>query len=148
MSSFDGRTARPTQKTIHRRLSGYRLNRAQTSDSVCKLTRSQSLQYQLTVKNQPKRSRTPIPTEVLDRIVFFALGSTVSDSPVDCFTSISSFTLTSFDFRQIALRRFLQVLRIDSLSNWNKFQKFIYLLPKQHDANKKKSSLANASSVK
>lgn len=113
-----------THKTVYRRLSAYRLNRTHgASDSHRKLNRSQSLQH-YAIQYQPKRSTVPIPTEILDRIASLAL-TCAAESLVDRFNAIAPFTLASFNFRQIALCRFLQTLHVDSISDWTKLRKLL-----------------------
>ena len=92
------------------------------SDLHRKLDHSQSLQHNA-VQYQLKPSTVPIPTEILDRIVSLALTSaaTPAESLVDRFSTIASLTLASFNFRRIALCRFLQILHINFISDSRSF---------------------------
>jgi hypothetical protein len=56
-----------------------------------------------------------IPNELLDRIVALVLAPSPND-----FGAIASLTLVSAQFRQVALRRYLRVLRLREKAQWSR----------------------------
>jgi hypothetical protein len=103
VSSFDTYAPAQTPKALYRRQSGHARR-----TSIAKL-------------NRTRKSSARFPPEILDRIILLAIASSASRS----FTAIASFSLASFNFRQIALRSFFSILPVKSNAHWYSLYVFL-----------------------
>ncbi|KZT21206.1 hypothetical protein NEOLEDRAFT_797228 [Neolentinus lepideus HHB14362 ss-1] len=60
----------------------------------------------------PGRKKCPLPAELLDRIISLVLANDQSQS----FSIIAPFSLASYQFRQVALRRWFSIFKISSVA--------------------------------